>query len=95
LPSPWGAFLIRQLQPFHSNLKKRLVKSTTLYWRDSGLLHTLLGIQNENDLLSAPWVGTSWEGFVIEQVINALKLKDIPFSPYYFRFFPHQRPVRD
>jgi predicted AAA+ superfamily ATPase len=80
-----GAFLIRQLQPFHSNLKKRLVKSSKLYWRDSGLLHTLLNIRNEEELLSAPWVGASWEGFVIEQVLNALKLKDLQFSPYFFR----------
>lgn len=80
-----GAFLIRQLQPYFSNLKKRLVKSPKLYWRDSGLLHSLLNVQNEDDLLSAPWVGASWEGFVIEQTINALKLRDIAFSPYFLR----------
>lgn len=80
-----GAFLIRQLQPYFSNLKKRLVKSPKLYWRDSGLLHSLLNVQNEDDLLSAPWVGASWEGFVIEQAINALKLRDITFTPYFLR----------
>ncbi len=80
-----GAFLIRQLQPYHSNLKKRLVKSTKLYWRDSGLLHVLLNVQNEKDLLSAPWIGASWEGFVIEQIINHLKLSDVSFSPYFLR----------
>ncbi len=80
-----GAFLIRQLQPFHANLKKRLVKSPKLYWRDSGLLHTLLNVQSDEDLLSAPWVGASWEGFVIEQVISAFKLNDIPFTPYFLR----------
>jgi hypothetical protein len=80
-----GAFLIRQLQPFHSNLKKRLVKSTKLYWRDSGLLHAILNIHNENELLSAPWVGASWEGFVIEQIINHLKIADISFTPYFLR----------
>ena len=80
-----GAFLIRQLQPFHSNLKKRLVKSPKLYWRDSGLLHALLNIQNEESLLSMPCVGASWEGFVIEQITNTLKLNDAGFSPYFLR----------
>ncbi len=80
-----GAFLIRQLQPYFSNLKKRLVKSPKLYWRDSGLLHTQLNVQNEEELLSAPWVGASWEGFVIEQVINALKLRETVFTPYFLR----------
>ena len=80
-----GAFLIRQLQPYFSNLKKRLVKSPKLYWRDSGLLHSLMNVQNEDELLSAPWVGASWEGFVIEQTINALKLRDIAFEPYFLR----------
>jgi len=80
-----GAFLIRRLEPYFSNLKKRLVKSPKLYWRDSGLLHTLLNVQNEEELLSAPWVGASWEGFVIEQVINALKLQDKVFTPYFLR----------
>jgi len=80
-----GAFLIRQLQPYFTNLKKRLVKSPKLYWRDSGLLHSLLNVQNEDNLLSAPWVGASWEGFIIEQVINALKLRDMTFWPYFLR----------
>ncbi len=80
-----GAFLIRRLEPYFSNLKKRLVKSPKLYWRDSGLLHSLLNVRNDNDLLAAPWVGASWEGFVIEQVINALKLRDVAFTPYFLR----------
>ncbi len=80
-----GAFLIRRLEPYFSNLKKRLVKSPKLYWRDSGLLHSLLNVRNDNDLLAAPWVGASWEGFVIEQVINALKLRDVAFAPYFLR----------
>lgn len=80
-----GAFLIRQLQPYHANLKKRIVKSPKLYWRDSGLLHALLNIRNEDDLISAPWVGASWEGFVIEQIITAFHLRGISFSPYFLR----------
>ena len=46
---------------------KRLVKSPKVYWRDSGLLHSLLGGPSETALLDQPWVGASWEGFVIEQ----------------------------
>ena len=64
-------FLVRELTPFHANLKKRLVKSSKLYFRDSGLLHGLLGIRGYEDLLGHPAVGGSWEGFVIEQIIRS------------------------
>jgi hypothetical protein len=64
-------FLIRQLQPYLPNLKKRLVKSPKVYIRDSGLLHTLLNIRNTDDLLGNPYLGSSWEGFALEQVWNA------------------------
>jgi predicted AAA+ superfamily ATPase len=63
------AFMIRQLRPFHANLRKRQVKSPKTYVRDSGLLHQLLGIGSLKELLSHPKVGASWEGFVIEQVL--------------------------
>jgi uncharacterized protein len=63
------AFMIRQLQPFHANLKKRQVKSPKIFVRDSGLLHQLLGIDSMKSLYSHPKVGASWEGFVIEQVL--------------------------
>jgi hypothetical protein len=63
------AFMIRQLQPFHANLKKRQVKSPKIYLRDSGLLHQLLGLDSMKGLYSHPKVGASWEGFVIEQVL--------------------------
>jgi hypothetical protein len=63
------ALMIRQLQPWHANLGKRQVKSPKVYVRDSGLLHQLLGIANENDLVNHPRLGASWEGFVIEQVL--------------------------
>jgi predicted AAA+ superfamily ATPase len=63
------AFMIRQLQPYYANLKKRQVKSPKIYVRDSGLLHQLLGINSMNILYSHPKVGASWEGFVIEQVL--------------------------
>jgi len=64
------AFMIRQLQPFHANLKKRQLKSPKIYVRDSGLLHQLLGMGSHKSLLSHPKVGASWEGFVIEQVLR-------------------------
>jgi len=63
------AFMIRQLQPWHANLGKRQVKSPKIYVRDSGLLHALLGVATERDLLNHPKVGASWEGFVIEQIL--------------------------
>lgn len=63
------AFMIRQLQPYHANLRKRQVKAPKIYVRDSGLLHQLLGIGTLKDLLTHPKVGASWEGFVIEQIL--------------------------
>ncbi len=65
------ALMLRQLQPWHANLKKRQVKSPKVYVRDSGLLHALLGIGTEMALLSHPKLGASWEGFVVEQVLAA------------------------
>ena len=64
-----NAFMIRQLQPYYANLKKRQVKSPKIYVRDSGLLHHLLGIDSMKSLYSHPKVGASWEGFVIEQLL--------------------------
>ena len=64
------AFMIRQLQPYHANLKKRQVKSPKIYVRDSGLLHQLLGIDSMKNLFSHPKMGASWEGFVIEQLLK-------------------------
>jgi predicted AAA+ superfamily ATPase len=64
------AFMIRQLQPFHANLRKRQVKSPKIYLRDSGILHALLGIDGVRSLLHHPSAGSSWEGFVIEQVLD-------------------------
>ena len=63
------ALMLRQLQPWHANLKKRQVKTPKVYVRDSGLLHRLLGIATEKGLLEHPKVGASWEGFAIEQVL--------------------------
>ena len=65
------AMMVRQLQPWFANLKKRQVKAPKIYVRDSGLLHRLLGIDTEKALLTHPRVGASWEGFAIEQVLAA------------------------
>lgn len=64
--------MVRQLQPFHGNLKKRLVKTPKVYLRDSGILHTLLGIDTFDELLANSVVGMSWEGFCLEQILNKM-----------------------
>ena len=63
--------LVRRLEPWHANAGKRLVKSPRVYVRDSGLVHTLLGLATLEDVLGHPVAGASWEGFVIETVIAA------------------------
>jgi uncharacterized protein len=68
-----SAYMIRQLQPWHENLSKRQVKAPKIYVRDSGLLHLLLGLRTRRDLLSHPKLGASWEGFVIEQLLQAVE----------------------
>jgi len=61
-------FVVRQIQSYHGNVKKRLVKSPKVYVRDSGLLHGLLNIGTFDDLQAHPSIGSSWEGFVAEQI---------------------------
>ena len=73
------AFMVRQLQPWHANIRKRQVKSPKIYLRDSGLLHQLLGITIQRDLLTHPKLGASWEGYVIEEVIAAENVEDAYF----------------
>lgn len=73
------AHMVRQLQPHYENLKKRQVKSPKVYVRDTGLLHSLLGIDAEKGLLEHPKVGASWEGFVIEQVLATERYSDATF----------------
>ena len=67
-----GVFMIRQLQPWHANLKKRQVKAPKIYLRDTGLLHQLLGIRSDQELFSHPKCGSSWEGYVIEETIKTM-----------------------
>ena len=63
-------FMIRILKPFHPNIKKRIVKSPKVYIRDSGLLHGLLDIEEMNDLFAHPVLGSSWEGYCIENIVS-------------------------
>ncbi|RLT44942.1 MAG: ATP-binding protein [Chloroflexi bacterium] len=66
-----GVFMVRQLPPWYANLGKRQVKSPKIYFRDTGILHQMLGIRSQRDLLIHPKSGASWEGYVIEEVIKA------------------------
>lgn len=63
-------FMIHQLQPWHENLGKRQVKAPKIYFRDSGLFHTLTHMKSESDLLTHPKIGASWEGYAIEEVLR-------------------------
>lgn len=74
-----GGYMIRQLQPWHENLAKRQVKSPKLYFRDSGLLHSLLGTRTADALWSHPKIGASWEGFMLEETLRALRPADAWF----------------
>ena len=75
-------FLIRKLYPLHVNIKKRLVKSYRLYMNDSGILHSLLNIETYDQLLSHPIIGTSWEGFVISNILSILPNT---IEPFFYR----------
>ncbi len=76
------AYLIRRLEPWYVNISKRLTKSPKIYVRDSGNLHFLHNLKTETDLVQHPIAGASWEGFVIEQVIQRLKSG---IMPYFYR----------
>jgi uncharacterized protein len=75
-----GVFMVRQLPPWFENLGKRQVKSPKVYVRDSGLLHSLLGISNRHDLEYHPKVGASWEGYAVEEVLKSFR----PDEAYYW-----------
>jgi predicted AAA+ superfamily ATPase len=67
-----AALVVQQLPPWHANVGKRQVRSPKVYIRDSGLLHALLGTRDRRDLDRHPKVGASWEGFMLQQVIDHL-----------------------
>ena len=72
-------FIVRTIQPYEVNVKKRLVKSPKVFVRDSGILHQLLAIPNFNSLLGNPVFGSSWEGIVLENIIV-----NMPSWDYFF-----------
>jgi predicted AAA+ superfamily ATPase len=71
--------LVRRLPAWHGNVGKRLIRSPKVYVRDSGLVHALLGLSNGDALLGHPVAGSSWEGFVLEQLINAAPQAEASF----------------
>ena len=75
-----GVFMLRQLPPWFENIGKRQVKAPKVYVRDTGLLHTLLGIVNRRTLEHHPKVGASWEGYAVEEVLKAFR----PDNAYYW-----------
>lgn len=74
-----SAFLVRTLKPWRAELPKRQVKSPRVYFRDSGLLHYCLGISTQRELERHPKSGASWEGFMLENLIGALRKEDTQF----------------
>ena len=66
-------YMVRLLPPFFTNIKKRLIKSPKIYIRDTGILHSLLNIENRNELMGHPSYGASWEAFSIEQILSSIR----------------------
>lgn len=76
-----GAFIIRLLQPYYTNQKKRIIKSPKIYMRDPGILHTVLRLADWNTLIGHPVYGNSWESLCIENIISHLK-PEVEYSFY-------------
>jgi len=68
-----ATFMIRQLQPWYENIRKRQVKAPKIYFRDTGLLHSLLAVPDYHSLTGHPRLGASWEGFALEQVLQVVR----------------------
>mgnify|MGYP003956952781 FL=1 len=75
-----ATFMVRQLQPWHENINKRQVKSPKIYFKDSGILHSLLEISDYQQLTGNPKLGASWEGFALEQTLQIIR----PNAPYFW-----------
>lgn len=76
-----GSFMVRLLPPWFENLGKRVVKSPKVYFRDSGMLHYFLGLDETEDLLRHPGIGASWEGFAMQQILTVHGEREV----YFFR----------
>lgn len=77
-----GSFMVRQLPPWFENLGKRLVKAPKVYFRDTGLLHALLGLRTERELMHYPRLGFSWEGFAVDAILRHL---DADRDAYFYK----------
>lgn len=77
-----GSFMVRQLPPWFENVGKRLVKAPKLYFRDTGLLHALLGLRDADQVFAHPRMGFSWEGFALEETLIRLKAES---EAYYYK----------
>lgn len=75
-----GTFMVRQLQPWYENISKRQVKAPKIYFRDPGILHSLLDIPDRHYLMGHPRLSASWEGFALEQVLQIVG----PVEPYFW-----------
>ncbi len=82
-----STLMVRELQPWYENISKRQVKSPKIYFRDSGLFHSLLGVENDTELLRHPKLGSSWEGYALEEVIRFLEVD--PFDCYFWATHAH------
>jgi predicted AAA+ superfamily ATPase len=69
-------FMVRQLPSWYENVAKRQVKAPKIFFRDSGIFHTLLGISNDDALSKHPKMGASWEGYAVEEVLRKLKPRE-------------------
>ena len=78
-----GTFMVRLMPPWFENIHKRQVKTPKIFFRDSGLLLTLLGIHSEKELLMHPNLGAIWEGLALEQVIQSLRIR--PEESFFWR----------
>lgn len=78
-------YMVRQLQPWHENISKRQVKSPKVYFRDSGLLHSLLDLPDYLAVAGHPLAGASWEGFALEQILRIVR----PSQAYYWATYSH------
>lgn len=80
-----GAFLVRRLPAYHANVGKQLIRRPKVYWRDTGLLHCLLGLSHRDDQITLPAAGASWEGHVIDQLLTALQQTGRRFDAWHLR----------
>jgi len=78
-----GLFMVRQIQPWHANIKKRQVKAPKIYIRDTGILNSLLGSKTNSEILRHPSCGASWEGYVIEEIIRSVDPDDVYYWATY------------